>query len=216
VQVPQFVTVRIAPQLSGPVNVPHALPSRVQNAESASGTQAVPHTLGVPPPPHVIDIVHVPQFVTVRIAPQLSVAVTLPHVLLSRAQKTTSDSFMQPSIGPASPGLPAELPPTPLPPTPAPDIPPVVGEPPEPALGPDPDIPPVVSVTPPEPPEFVPVVVLPGVDPAAPAVGSNPPPELASRPGSAPSTPCAQDAVASAATTIAKNPMPTATRIDVG
>jgi hypothetical protein len=70
--VPQFITVREAPQLSLAVTLPQFFPTREQNAEFVSGTQFGPHTFAVPPPPHVCGIVHVPQFITVRVMPQLS------------------------------------------------------------------------------------------------------------------------------------------------
>jgi hypothetical protein len=200
VHMPQFITLRIMPQLSGPMNCPHALPSRMQNAVSDSGVHGVPHTLAVPAPPQVIGVLHVPQLATIRIAPQLSTPVTTPHVLWRRSQKATSDSATQLSFGPASTGAPPALPPTP--PTPPPPDAPVVDPPPDPPVGPDPDIAPVVSVVPPEPPELVPAVT-PGSDPAAPVGLNPPPPELASRPGSAPSTPCAHADNASAAITSA-------------
>jgi hypothetical protein len=65
-----------------------------------------PQTLAVPglPPPHVVLPVHVPQS-TVRLAPQLSFAVTLPQFLPRRAQKDPSVSRVQPQKL-AVPGLP--------------------------------------------------------------------------------------------------------------
>ena len=57
----------------------------------------VPHTLatlGVPPP-HVAGLVHAPQLETVRLVPQLSAAVLLPHVAPTRVQNAASDSAVQ-------------------------------------------------------------------------------------------------------------------------
>jgi hypothetical protein len=53
----------------------------------ASTSGAPLHTLAVPLPPHVCGGMHAPHDVTVREAPQLSDAVTVPHVFPSRAQK---------------------------------------------------------------------------------------------------------------------------------
>jgi hypothetical protein len=207
-QVPQFVAMRVAPQLSVPVKLPQLLPSRMQNAISDSGVHMTPHTFTVPPPPHVCGAMQVPQLDAVRIAPQLSGAVTIPQVLLSRAQNVGSDSGVQASLGvPPSEDAPAEPPPTP--PTPAPDAPPVVvaaGEPPEPVVGPAPDDPVavlvVLPVAPPDPPPVpVPDVTPTGSVPAEPVEG--PPPVFVPSPGSAPSTPCAHEANASAANTSA-------------
>jgi hypothetical protein len=56
-----------------------------------------PHTLPVPPPPHVTPVpLQVPQDVTVRLVPQLSAAVTLPQFLPSREQNAASPSYVQP------------------------------------------------------------------------------------------------------------------------
>jgi hypothetical protein len=72
--VPQLETERNTPQLSAPVNVPHALPSREQKAELDSGVQ--PHTPAVPPPPHVCGRVQLGQPTD---WPQL--LTTVPHLL---------------------------------------------------------------------------------------------------------------------------------------
>jgi hypothetical protein len=94
----QSVTVRLAPQLSVPVTVPQSLRRRVQNAEFVSGVQAAwPQTLATPPPPQVLGEVHgsaraTAQSATVRLAPQRSVAVTVPQFLPSRVQKAASVS----------------------------------------------------------------------------------------------------------------------------
>jgi hypothetical protein len=45
-----------------------------------------PHTFAVPPPPQVAGAVQVPQLLTLRAAPQLSVPETLPQFFASRAQ----------------------------------------------------------------------------------------------------------------------------------
>src|SRR5512141_300468 len=49
------LAVRGCPQASVAESVPHVFPYRAHSAASGSGLQApaVPHTLGVPPPPHV-------------------------------------------------------------------------------------------------------------------------------------------------------------------
>jgi hypothetical protein len=92
VHVPQELTVRDAPQLSLAVTLPQFFPRREQNDASVSGVQLAPHTLAVPPPPHVCGDAHVPQELTVRDAPQLSLAVTLPQFFPRRVQNDTSVS----------------------------------------------------------------------------------------------------------------------------
>jgi hypothetical protein len=72
-QLPQLDTVRITPQLSAPVNGPHVLPRREQNAVLDSPVQ--PHTPGVTPPPQVCGAVQ-PEHATP--IPQL--LITLPHL----------------------------------------------------------------------------------------------------------------------------------------
>jgi hypothetical protein len=67
--VPQELTVRTFPQLSGAVTAPQVAAIREQKLESDSGTQPVLQTLLVQVPP-----VHGPQF-AVLIAPQLSLLV---------------------------------------------------------------------------------------------------------------------------------------------
>jgi hypothetical protein len=94
VQVPQLDTVRVAPQLSAPVTLPQFFPSREQKAALVSGLQA--QTLATPPPPHVCGLVQVPQLDTVRVAPQLSVPVTVPQLFPSREQKVPFVSGEQP------------------------------------------------------------------------------------------------------------------------
>jgi multicomponent Na+:H+ antiporter subunit G len=65
---------------------PHSRPSRSHNAASLSGTQvAAPHTLATPLAPQVSPPLHAPQL-ALRVAPQLSVAVTRPHSLPRRVQ----------------------------------------------------------------------------------------------------------------------------------
>lgn len=93
-QVPQLVTVRLAPQLSVAITEPHVLPSRVQNAELLSATQ--PHT---PLPPQVCGAVQVPQLVIVRVVPQLSAAVTEPQFLTRREHICVSLSGVQQTLG---------------------------------------------------------------------------------------------------------------------
>jgi hypothetical protein len=206
VHVPQLATVRIAPQLSGPVKLPQLLPKRLQNVVLDSGVQVVPHTFAVPPPPHVCGAVQFPQFATVRDAPQLSVPVTMPQSLVSRAQKTGSDSLTQ--VGPPSVGVPPVPPPVPVP-----DEPPVVDAPVDPPVGPVPDVTLVVPVGFPEAPP-VPDVTPAVVEGAAPAtpVETLAPPALSS-PETSPSTPCAQDPKARAADTSARNWILKPTRI---
>jgi hypothetical protein len=95
VHAPHEATVRAAPQLSAPDQLPQALPSREQNVGLSSGVQ--PHTFGVPPPPQVTPVpLHVPHEATVRAAPQLSVPDQAPQALPNRLQKVASLSGMQP------------------------------------------------------------------------------------------------------------------------
>jgi len=93
---PHELTVRDVPQLSFAVTEPQFLPRRVQNAAVVSGVQ--PHTLGtegVAPPQLWPVSVQVPQL-TVRLEPQLSVAVTVPQVSPRRAQNCASVSDTHP------------------------------------------------------------------------------------------------------------------------
>jgi hypothetical protein len=90
VQVPQLLTVRAAPQLSVPLTEPQFLPSREQNAEFVSGVQ--PHTL---PALQLWPPLQVPQLLTVRATPQLSVPLTVPQFFPLRAQNATSVSATQ-------------------------------------------------------------------------------------------------------------------------
>jgi hypothetical protein len=94
VHAPHDGTVRDAPQLSLPVTLPQSLPSLAQNAGSVSGAQ--PHALAVPPPAQVCGGVHEPHDGTVRDAPQLSAAVTLPQFFPSRVQKVALSSAVHP------------------------------------------------------------------------------------------------------------------------
>src|SRR5437016_1873926 len=80
------------------VPVPLAVPPSV-----LSPFVALPHTLDVPPPPHVSGEVHVPQEVTVRDAPQLSFAVTVPQFFASLAQNDAFVSAVQ--LLPSATGL---------------------------------------------------------------------------------------------------------------
>jgi hypothetical protein len=93
---PQFTLVRLVPQLSAAVTVPQFLPSRVQNAGSVSAVQ--PHTFATDgvAPPHVCGEAHVPHEATVRLVPQLSLAVRLPQFLPCLEQNTGSVSAVQP------------------------------------------------------------------------------------------------------------------------
>jgi hypothetical protein len=90
---PQLV-VRELPQLSPAVTLPQFFPSREQKLASPSYAQ--PQTFAVPPPAQVCGAPHVPHEGTVRDAPQLSLAVTLPQFLPSREQKFASPSYAQP------------------------------------------------------------------------------------------------------------------------
>jgi hypothetical protein len=78
--VPQLLTVRIAPQLSAAVLLPHCAPRRMQKTASDSGAQtqalAALHICPAPQLPHC----------SVRMTPQLSAAVLLPQVAPARAQ----------------------------------------------------------------------------------------------------------------------------------
>jgi hypothetical protein len=213
VQIPQLFTVRGMPQLSVPLNMPQLLPRREQKAVSDSAVHGVPHWFAVPAPPHVCGVLHVPQF-AVRIWPQLSVPMKLPQVLLSRWQKIGSDSGTQLSMRPASgaPPVPAPVPEPALPPVAA--VVEVAGAPPVLPLGPD--VPPPIVVVldaPPEPPVPVPDVTPTGSVPAAPVGPDPPPPVLVPSPGASPSTPWAQEAIASAANTSANRRTSDTTRI---
>jgi hypothetical protein len=78
------------PQLSAPVKPPQFLPRRMHIAESDSGAQ---HVLGIAPDaPSQTCVPLQPPQLAVRELPQLSGAVTLPHVLPRRAQKAASVS----------------------------------------------------------------------------------------------------------------------------
>jgi hypothetical protein len=93
--VPHDATVRGIPQLSFAATVPQFAPARAQNAVSVSGVQ--PHTPDNPPPPHATPVpAHMPHDATVREAPQLSLSVTLPQFLTSRAQNAALFSVVQP------------------------------------------------------------------------------------------------------------------------
>jgi hypothetical protein len=94
VQLPQELTVRVFPQLSVPVTLPQFLPSLEQNAAFDSAVH--PHTLAVPPPPHVLGRAQVPHGLTVRGVPQLSVPVTSPQFFPSLEQNEVLDSAVQP------------------------------------------------------------------------------------------------------------------------
>lgn len=87
---PHEVTVRIAPQLSLAVNGPHARESREQKVPSDSGMHAQTFEAE-----QVCGIVQVPQLVTVRMTPQLSLAVTWPQVFPRREQNVGSSSLVQ-------------------------------------------------------------------------------------------------------------------------
>jgi hypothetical protein len=93
VHVPHDESPRDAPQLSVPTTLPQSLPSREQNVASSSGVQ--PQTLA-DSAPHVCGKLHVPHDATVRVAPQLSLAVTSPQLRWSRVQNAGSNSPVQP------------------------------------------------------------------------------------------------------------------------
>jgi hypothetical protein len=84
-------------QLSVPLTVPQFLPSRAQNAGSFSGA----HEVHWPAALHWLEAAQLPQ-PTVRLTPQLSVAVKLPHVRPAWAQSVASDSGEQLRHVPAS------------------------------------------------------------------------------------------------------------------
>ena len=89
VQLPQLVTVRVAPQLSAAVTAPHWAPTRVQKVALVSAVQ--PQTLAMPPPPpQVLTPPQLPQS-RVRVAPQLSVTTREPQFLPRAAQRAASD-----------------------------------------------------------------------------------------------------------------------------
>lgn len=88
---PHELTVRASPQLSIAVSGPQFAPSRLQKAPSFSATQA--HTLVAP---HVSGVTHVPHEATVRVTPQLSVAVTAPQFFPFRVQNAAFVSAAQP------------------------------------------------------------------------------------------------------------------------
>jgi hypothetical protein len=97
VHAPHDATVRGALQLSVLVRLPQAAPLRVQNVASLSAVQ--PHTLAVPPPPHVAgDVQPAPklQSATLRDAPQLSLPATVPQFLPLAVQKAASVCGVQP------------------------------------------------------------------------------------------------------------------------
>jgi hypothetical protein len=84
--VPQL-KLRLAPQLSFSLGVPHVSPILVQCAAFVSPAQ--PQTLAVPLPPHVLGAVQPApklQSATVRLVPQLSAAVTPPQFFPSLLQ----------------------------------------------------------------------------------------------------------------------------------
>ena len=55
----------------------------------------MPHTFGSPPPPQVNGAAQVPQLVTVRLPPQLSVPLTEPQFFAKREQNCASLSAVQ-------------------------------------------------------------------------------------------------------------------------
>lgn len=99
--VPQVALVSQPPQLTVP-RFEHAAPvSTIPQLSPASVQKAVgpehPHTLTVPPPPHVSGAVQEPQFAVLE-NPQLSSPVTTPQFLPTRAQNSASVSDVQPQI----------------------------------------------------------------------------------------------------------------------
>ena len=123
-----MVTVRLAPQLSGAVLLPHCAPTRVQKMASTSGVQ--PHTLGtlgVAPPQLAPVPLQVPQL-TVRVTPQLLVPLLLPHCAPVRVQKVGSVSFVHPQTLAEPPPpqvtlVPLQVPQLSVPPHPSPTLP---------------------------------------------------------------------------------------------
>src|SRR5262245_60991909 len=82
---------RWLPQLSMPDTIPHSAPKRAQKAGLLSGVQPDWFAMHVCPVP-----VQVPQLATVRMAPQLSAAVSDPHSALCAVQKAGSLWGVQP------------------------------------------------------------------------------------------------------------------------
>src|SRR5262249_34943568 len=89
---PQSTLTRLTAQLSISDTAPQFFPSRAQNAALLSAIQ--PQTPGVPPPPQVCPVRHLPQSSTVRVPPQLSGSEAGPQNFPSRAQKAESDSVL--------------------------------------------------------------------------------------------------------------------------
>jgi hypothetical protein len=92
-QPPQEI-VRVVPQLSAAVTDPQVAPCAAQSSAFVSGVH--PHAFGLPPPPHVTPVPEQLPQETVRVAPQLSVAVSEPQVALCAVQSAASDSAVQP------------------------------------------------------------------------------------------------------------------------
>lgn len=90
-QLPQLMPERGVPQLSLPELEPQFRPRRVQKAAFVSGVQTQALLVQV----SAGGVVHAPQFVTVRGAPQASVPVKVPQAAPRRVQKAVSLS-MQP------------------------------------------------------------------------------------------------------------------------
>jgi hypothetical protein len=84
-------------QLSVPITVPQFLPSREQNAPSVSGE----HEVHWPAALHWLEAAQLPQL-ALRLTPQLSTAVKLPHARPAWAHSVASDSGEQLMHVPAS------------------------------------------------------------------------------------------------------------------
>jgi hypothetical protein len=95
-QVPQLAMVRAVPQLSVPVTGPQEVPWSAQKAAFDCGAQ--PQRPALPPPPQTWGRLQPPQLATVRLAPQLSVAVTGPHSIPWSLQKAAVDSGVQAGV----------------------------------------------------------------------------------------------------------------------
>ena len=108
-QVPHS-TVRERPQLSSAASVPQSRARRAHSSASLSAEQ--PHACSVPPPPQVSGAVQDPHD-SLRAAPQLSVASTVPQLAPRRAQKASLVSATQASLPePPLSTTPASIPPS--------------------------------------------------------------------------------------------------------
>jgi hypothetical protein len=105
-QAPQETLARLAPQLSVPLTEPQFCPSREQNEVSLSGVQTQTFVAL-----HASVPVQVPQGTALRVAPQLSAAVTEPQFFPSREQNArfVSGVHMQ-TFAPLQVSVPEQVP----------------------------------------------------------------------------------------------------------